>query len=495
MNFSLIAYLTAVSVASTDAFTFVPSTTLPTSNRYSSLPAPIQILTSKSSSDDGFVDAEMKAVAVREAMMRRRFGFFGEDENVNQTNGKDTITELSGSVRDCTFREQMLITRLEMEKKERAISTNDQEQEYSISSDFIDITSDDDKESSDVFIESNLIDENPVIDEVLTEMKEESVKAANRSIEDDPTFSENNEANEDLIEYGGNMLAFEMKQSVLDISNPMAPPSCSDEVFQSISNIDVKSIGGETLKLGAALGVEGKSVMVALSHFGDFNAWEVTQQYITAIEKGYIDEGVKVILVGIGSSTSASFFASSLNLSKYSDRIGLVADENASVTNALGCYKGWLAIDKEHAERYPATDVNPYLKLFGMIFGFGSPGTISRVLQGYIGDQNGDETKRTWVVDSLLSGSKQGRWPQISEEAFEGVPSNSGLRPFELATLRAQTGIHIVKNWSKLRPANQDLFTAYGGTFVFTNGECCYKFFDQGILNYAPISDIYRACK
>lgn len=30
------------------------------------------------------------------------------------------------------------------------------------------------------------------------------------------------------------------------------------------------------------------TILTCLSHFGDFNAWEVTQQYISAIESGRI---------------------------------------------------------------------------------------------------------------------------------------------------------------------------------------------------------------
>jgi hypothetical protein len=36
------------------------------------------------------------------------------------------------------------------------------------------------------------------------------------------------------------------------------------------------------------LGSPQPTILTCLSHFGDFNAWEVTQQYISAIESGRI---------------------------------------------------------------------------------------------------------------------------------------------------------------------------------------------------------------
>jgi hypothetical protein len=197
-------------------------------------------------------------------------------------------------------------------------------------------------------------------------------------------------------------------------------------------------------------------------------------------------------LVGIGSIESAQTFAEDLDLKKYAGRLTLVADETGAVTEALGCYRGWLAMDQAHKERYPQTDINPYVKLLGMVLGFGSPGTIGQVLYGYLGDisdKNGPDG-RQWVVNSLLQGSEKGRSPQMEKEALDGLTSSS-LRPFELATLRLQTGLHIVSNWGKLGPKDGGLCTRMGGTFVFSKKkECLWDSFDQGILCYADMEQI-----
>lgn len=275
--------------------------------------------------------------------------------------------------------------------------------------------------------------------------------------------------------------------------------SSSDIKPSTVSDLSVFNADGSSVTLGSLLDTSDTTILACLSHFADFNAWEVTQQYISAVESGRItddDDGnsnCNIVLVGIGSAESASKFANDLDIDEYKDSIELVADPTGSVTAALNCYRGWLVIDKAHADRWPATDVNPYVKLFGMIFGLGSPGTIGKVLYGYVGDKEGGTSSRKWVVDALLQGTGKGRFPKITAEAFDGVPADSGLRPFELATLRAQTGVHIVLNWGKLGPKDGDLFTRMGGTFVFQGGECVYEYFDKGILTYAPIDEALSA--
>ena len=62
-----------------------------------------------------------------------------------------------------------------------------------------------------------------------------------------------------------------------------------------IDSIPVKTLEGQTIKLGDVIMKEINSdnnadtiILSCLSHFGDFNAWELTQQYIAAITSGRI---------------------------------------------------------------------------------------------------------------------------------------------------------------------------------------------------------------
>jgi len=478
--------------------------------------------------------AEKKAVAVREEMLARRLGVSIEVDEIPVV---QDIEQVSAS-----FQERLLIARIDNDKKAAQKSdTKKDEEEEDYESAHIEAEEGSaltDMYPSSMFQEKLLlerirmdkkalqlraeksIDENSRIletkiigdvsnsNEIAMNIEEDSAiveevdlpeieACTNENLSMDINMKEDKK--EDIENISANVSVDEKlllsdstgKEDILDVIEDLSiAPISEDQTFSCMSEKNVRTVIGEEVKLGAIVGMDGNSILVCLSHFGDFNAWEVAQQYINAVEKKSIPSDTRIVLVGIGSHDSAKCFARALDLEKYKDSIVLLADEEASVTEALGCYKGWLAIDKTHAEKYPATDVNPYIKLFGMIFGFGSPGTIQKVLYGYLGDKNGGEASRSWVVRSLLSGSKQGRWPSLTEEAFDGIPSNSGLRPFELATLRLQTGLFIVQNWGALGPADGDLFTRMGGTFIFSCGKCKYEFFDKGILNYAPINDI-----
>lgn len=273
-----------------------------------------------------------------------------------------------------------------------------------------------------------------------------------------------------------------------------------DVVSNVAESVKVWTLDDKELSLDEILRQDGSSpiILSCLSHFGDFNAWELTQQYAAALKPGgkFTKSNARVVLVGIGSVASAQKFAQDLDLNSLTDRLTLVADPEGSVTEALGCYKGWLAVDTEHRQRYPQADISPYIKLLGMIFGFGSPGTITQVLYGYLGDTSGRNgvDGRTWVVDGLLQGSSKGRFPTLTVEAFKDTPATSNLRPFELATLRLQTGLHIVLNWGSLGPKNSgDLFTRMGATFVLDGDlKCRWSYFDQGILTYADLDEVQK---
>lgn len=285
----------------------------------------------------------------------------------------------------------------------------------------------------------------------------------------------------------------------------------ADLISSVAATVEVRTLEDDPLSLEQMLQHAGNDacpvILSCLSHFGDFNAWELTQQYVTALKEGgkLADTSTNVVLVGIGSVASANQFAKDLDLESLMEagRLTLLSDSEGAVTSALGCYKGWLSVDPVHRERYPQTDVSPYVKLLGMIFGFGSPGTIGNVVYGYIGDTTGSKgvDGRSWVVDSLLQGSSQGRFPNLTPAAFENIPVTSTLRPFELATLRLQTGLHIVRNWGKLVPQGKssdvgDLLTRMGGTFVLdSNGTNKWSYFDQGILSYVDVDEVYQVVK
>ncbi len=58
-------------------------------------------------------------------------------------------------------------------------------------------------------------------------------------------------------------------------------------------------------------------------------------------------------------------------------------------------------------------------------------------------------------------------------------------RPFELATLRLQNMVEVLKHWQTYVP-NDKYLTQRGGTFLFNKeGELIYEYRDKGILGFA----------
>jgi len=250
------------------------------------------------------------------------------------------------------------------------------------------------------------------------------------------------------------------------------------------------------------------TLLLFLTHFGDFNSWEVAQQVRTAMSEGRTGSA-KVVLVGIGSVESGREFAKQLELP---DNLELYADALGSCHKALGFSTGALPQYKE--------SLNPYFRVFLMLLGVGSPGTIRTVLGGYFGDTSMPKEQTSWVDEALKQGARQGRFPtsvprrlpwedkpkdggDYAELATAGSTvwdgrgfGETGLRPFELATVRLQNMVGgIIANWGKLKPDDDELLVQQGGAVVLVGGEARYFFRDKGILTYVPITDALAALK
>jgi len=156
-------------------------------------------------------------------------------------------------------------------------------------------------------------------------------------------------------------------------------------------------------------------------------------------------------------------------------------------------------------------DVNPYLKLFGMLWGLGAWATLPAVIGGYIGNPF---VPQRWIEDALAVGQKKDRWPNtaldLSEDGrielnkFTELPvvGEWPRRPLELATLRLQSMIGIsLKEWKKLAPNEEALeagvLTQLGGCIVVDGStlETVYDWKDPGICAVANFEDIVKRLK
>jgi hypothetical protein len=167
-----------------------------------------------------------------------------------------------------------------------------------------------------------------------------------------------------------------------------------------------------------------------------------------------------------------------------------------------GVGRGWLP-DND--------DVNPFLKLFGMLFGLGAYATLPAVIGGYIGNPF---TPQPWIEDAMAVGLRKQRWPDnaleldgdgnIALNKFTELPlvGSWPRRPLELATLRLQSMLGIsLKEWEKLAPNQQALdnnvLTQLGGCIVVdgSTGEILFDWKDPGICAVANFEDIIKKLK
>ena len=85
--------------------------------------------------------------------------------------------------------------------------------------------------------------------------------------------------------------------------------------------------------------------------------------------------------VGIGGREAGKKFAELVGFpEKY-----LYYDQDARACEALGCVPGFGRASVSEAQ---ANMASPYLRLLPMLLGVGSPGTLAKVIYGYLGDRS-----------------------------------------------------------------------------------------------------------
>lgn len=283
-----------------------------------------------------------------------------------------------------------------------------------------------------------------------------------------------------------------------DASAP-GPKEMGKPVMEALATCTVQDVrSGETLEASSLLASGSTRGIFFLTHWGDFNSWEVAQQVRTAIQAKRIDMS-SICLVGIGSKTSGAKFAEMLELPP---ELKIFTDVSGSCYSALCFSRGALP---QYSEQ-----LNPYLRVFLMLLGVGSPGTIRTVLGGYFGDRSLPASSTAWIDDALRQGAKKGRWPtsvpdmlgdwkmldlaEVGNGVWDDGFGKDGLRPFELATIRLQNMVGgIIANWSDLAPEDSELLVQQGGVVTTKKGEVNYYYRDKGILTYVPMEDAIKA--
>ena len=274
------------------------------------------------------------------------------------------------------------------------------------------------------------------------------------------------------------------------------------EGFSAVSGIQIKPVkDGPAVFLEEYLKTkEGRSLFIFGTYAADFNAIEYAQRLRYYLPKLKEECGVtKFGLVLNCQPDAALALADQVDLD--TSQVDLFVDNTGSVGKKWGVELGWLPENK---------DINPFLKLFGMLWGLGAWATLPAVIGGYIGNPF---VPQPWIEDALAVGQKKGRWPDnaldIKDDGtiinkFTELPvvGEWPRRPLELATLRLQSMIGIsLKSWKELAPDEEALesgvLTQLGGCIVVDakSGDLLYEWKDPGICAVANFENMIKKLK
>jgi hypothetical protein len=246
----------------------------------------------------------------------------------------------------------------------------------------------------------------------------------------------------------------------------------------------------------------GKTMLVMGTYAADFNAIEYAQRlryYLPELKKRGVD---KIGLILNCEDESAKALADLVDLPSdisSDDTVTLMVDPLGKAGLAFGVGRGWMPDDSE---------MSPYVKLFGMLWGLGAWATLPAVIGGYIGNPF---TEQPWIEDAMAVGQRKGRWPDmalvlddngiVTTNKFTELPvvGSWPRRPLELATLRLQNMLDIsIKNWKELAPNDKALeagvLTQLGGCIVYdpVKKEPIFEWKDPGICAVANFEDILK---
>lgn len=228
----------------------------------------------------------------------------------------------------------------------------------------------------------------------------------------------------------------------------------------------------------------GRSLFVFGTYAADFNAIEYVQRLRYYLPILRSECGItKFGLVLNCKPEAAKSLLETVDLD--TSKVDVFVDHKGEAGKLFGVERGWLPENE---------DVNPFLKLFAMLWGLGAWATLPAVIGGYIGNPF---VPQPWIQDALAVGQKKGRWPSNALDiADDGSVTNKfselplvgswPRRPLELATLRLQSMIGIsLKNWEELAPDDEALssgvLTQLGGCIVVEDGTTIFEWKDPGI--------------
>ena len=207
---------------------------------------------------------------------------------------------------------------------------------------------------------------------------------------------------------------------------------------------------------------KNNKLVIILGLLGDFDSFEYVQSLISYLDK-LNRAGIDLFIVGIGDNYSKESFCKYTKLpEKYLNVIG-----NSDFHDSLFIEPG-----------LKFTSI-PMFNLILMCMGLGSPGTLSEVLRGYIGD---NKSKKLFTESHH---SPEFKFVSLDYNLFNLINNSNNQRPFELATLRLINMVEVLTNWN-VYMKNGDSLTQRSATFlVDSNYNLLYSYYSKGLLGYS----------
>jgi hypothetical protein len=242
--------------------------------------------------------------------------------------------------------------------------------------------------------------------------------------------------------------------------SPSPSTSSSDADYLALTNVTVRRTSdGVAVPLLSTFraGPADRTLLFILTHAADLAPFELVPRVLKALP-ALTAAGVQVSFIVLGSPANATAFAARLGVPPAL----LFADETGATHAALGFSRGFdPAVPK----------LNPYVRLGAMLAGIGSPGTIGRVIKGYVGDRQGE--------------------PIFGPGSPFDILGSGYTRPMERATQRLMSMAAVLSGWGELAPADAELLTRLGGCLALKGRGTVLKHVDAGILDYV---DLKAAC-
>lgn len=225
---------------------------------------------------------------------------------------------------------------------------------------------------------------------------------------------------------------------------------------------------GEIISIFSHVELFSYTLVIVLPQLGDFDsleyAWWLKKEADLLKTKN-----ITVRAIAIGNRESGKKFCQYTGFPEDN----LFIDSKAEIHRELQLYQGlnW------NLGFFSVTQ-NAWLNLLLMCAGIGSQGTLKEVFRGYIGDKNAPSLFRENESINIKP------LPTIKGSLFNRAGKDY-QRPFELATLRLQNMVEVLKYWRTYVP-DDEYITQRGGTFLFNKqGELIYEHRDKGILGFA----------